>query len=55
MYEIIYFSSASCDLPHDDIHDILTTARRFNKRDAITGCIISHNREIIQILSPFPK
>jgi len=50
MYEIIYSSTASRDLNNDDITDILTTAHKYNAINKITGCLLYHNREFIQIL-----
>lgn len=50
MYEIIYSSSASRNLTNKDIQNILTTAHKFNKKDDITGCLLYHNKEFIQIL-----
>ena len=50
MYELIYRSVASRDLSDADIKDILTTAHKYNDINKITGCLLYHNREFIQIL-----
>lgn len=50
MYEIVYCSLASQDLNEDDISDILKSAHEFNSKNNITGCLLYHNREFIQIL-----
>lgn len=50
MYEITYCSSASPLLLAEDISAILEKARDFNTKNNITGCLLYHNREFIQIL-----
>ncbi len=50
MYELIYCSLASRDLSANDIADILNTARDYNSKNNITGCLLYHNNEFIQIL-----
>ena len=50
MYELIYRSVAKDDLNADDIEKILETARNFNFQNEITGCLLFHNNEFIQIL-----
>ena len=50
MYEIVYCSTASWDLTQKDIADILKTAHAFNAKHNITGCLLYHNREFLQIL-----
>ena len=50
MYEIVYCSTASRDLTSEDIADILKTAHEFNAKNNITGCLLYHNHEFLQIL-----
>ena len=50
MYELIYSSLASRKLSTDDITDILKLARDFNSKNNISGCLLYHNQEFIQIL-----
>ena len=50
MYELIYCSSSSNDLNSDDLKDILNTARTFNTKNDITGCLLYYKNKFIQIL-----
>lgn len=50
MYELIYCSLAKRDLGPEDISDILDKAHTFNLKHHITGCLLYHNNEFIQIL-----
>jgi hypothetical protein len=50
MYELIYRSVAKPNLNADDIAKILETARNFNSKNEITGCLLFHNNEFIQII-----
>lgn len=50
MYEIVYCSKASRNLTSKDIQDILKTAHSFNDKYNITGCLLYHNHEFLQIL-----
>jgi hypothetical protein len=50
MYELVYYSEADESLTIQDIEAILKTARGFNRSQNITGCLIYHNGEFIQIL-----
>jgi hypothetical protein len=50
MYEMIYCSLASSTINEDDISSILKKAREFNSKNRITGCLLYHKREFIQIL-----
>ena len=50
MYEIVYCSKASRDLTSKDISDILRRAHSFNSRHNITGCLLYHKHEFLQIL-----
>jgi len=50
MYELVYCSSAKPDLGSEDIAAILKTARDFNSKNNITGCLLYYKHEFIQIL-----
>ncbi|GHB83019.1 BLUF domain-containing protein [Persicitalea jodogahamensis] len=50
MYEITYCSTASPNLREEDIAAILEEARDHNMKSEISGCLLYHNREFIQIL-----
>ena len=50
MYEITYYSIAKPDLDAEDIGSILTTARAFNAKQGIAGCLLFHDHQFIQIL-----
>ncbi len=50
MYELIYRSVVKPNLNASDIEKILKTARNFNSKNEITGCLLFHNNEFIQIL-----
>ncbi len=50
MFELIYRSVASTSLNATDIADILYVSRNFNALHQITGCLVYHNNEFIQIL-----
>ncbi len=50
MFELIYCSIAKPDLKSKDIQDILQTAIDFNSKNNITGCLLFHNNEFLQIL-----
>jgi hypothetical protein len=50
MTELVYFSEANHDLKSEDVSNILKTARDFNSINNITGCLLYHNNEFLQIL-----
>jgi hypothetical protein len=50
MYELVYSSKAIKSLKEDDVSSILETSRDFNSKNNITGCLVFHNDEFIQIL-----
>lgn len=50
MFELIYRSVAVDHITRTDITDILNTARDFNEKNNITGCLLYHNGEFVQIL-----
>jgi hypothetical protein len=50
MYEITYYSLAKSGLTADDISHILKTSRTYNAQNGITGCLLYHKNQFIQIL-----
>lgn len=50
MYELIYISIAKPDITKDEISNILNNSVIKNKKNEITGCLLFHNNEFIQIL-----
>ena len=50
MFELIYHSVAMPNLGDEDVTNILETAREFNIKNNITGFLLCHNMEFIQIL-----
>ncbi|GHE59403.1 MULTISPECIES: BLUF domain-containing protein [Roseivirga] len=50
LYELIYRSTASSGLSEKDFNDILSTARSFNEANHITGCLLFHGGQFLQIL-----
>ncbi len=50
MYELLYSSTAAKDLKEEDISNILDTAREFNLKNNLSGCLVFHNNKFIQIL-----
>jgi len=50
MFELVYCSVAHPELKPEDIESILVTARDFNSANNITGCLVYHNKEFVQVL-----
>ncbi|WP_066253198.1 BLUF domain-containing protein [Hydrogenophaga flava] len=50
LYEIIYTSLASRDLPPEELAQLLDKARAHNASQGITGMMIYHRREFMQLL-----
>ena len=50
MHEITYYSLAKPGLRAEDIAAILETARSFNATNNISGCLLYHQNQFIQIL-----
>lgn len=50
MYELTYCSSASPKLNAKDITEILEKSQDYNSKNNITGCLLYHDQEFIQIL-----
>ena len=50
MYELVYSSIAKKEISEQEVIDILNTARDFNSKNNITGCLVFHKNEFIQVL-----
>ncbi len=50
MIELVYYSKATPGLTSEDLSDILKTAREFNSKNDITGCLFFDKNEFLQIL-----
>ena len=50
IFELIYYSTASPDLSTNDILNILENSRDFNSKNEITGCLLYHNNEFVQLI-----
>jgi hypothetical protein len=50
IFELVYCSIAQPGLTLEAINEILETARSFNDEHNITGCLIYHDGEFLQIL-----
>lgn len=50
LFELIYRSEADANVSDDDLLNILSKARRFNKENELTGCLLYNNRNFVQIL-----
>lgn len=50
IYEITYYSSAKAGLEKADITAILDTAKDFNAKNEITGCLVHYKHQFIQVL-----
>ncbi len=50
MFQLIYHSLAKPGLTLSEIDAILAKASAFNTKNNITGCLLYHNHEFIQIL-----
>lgn len=50
LYEIIYTSLATRDLTPEELAQLLDKARTFNASQGITGMMIYHRREFMQLL-----
>lgn len=47
---MIYYSTASPDLSINDILNILENSKDFNSKNEITGCLLYHNNEFVQLI-----
>ena len=50
MFELVYRSTSKNNINNDDISIILKSSRVFNSKNDITGCLLYHNHEFIQII-----
>ena len=50
MFELVYNYIANLNLTAEDINNILNTSRDFNSKNSITGCLLYHNNQFLQIL-----
>lgn len=50
MFELLYTSLSPVELSEDELTDILEKARIKNNKLGVTGMLIYHDREIMQIL-----
>lgn len=50
LFELIYHSQAIPNLPATEHEKILAVAREFNKANNITGCLLFHKGQFLQIL-----
>lgn len=55
LHEIIYTSLASRDLSHEELAQLLDKARAHNASQGITGMMIYHRREFMQLLEGEPS
>lgn len=50
LYELIYRSTAKPGITDEELKDILNTARKFNNENNITGCLLYHGDQFLQLL-----
>lgn len=50
LFELIYRSEADPNVSDDDLLNILSTARNFNGKNGLTGCLLYNDRHFVQIL-----
>uniref|UniRef100_UPI0040499369 BLUF domain-containing protein n=1 Tax=Fulvivirga sp. TaxID=1931237 RepID=UPI0040499369 len=50
MFELVYNSIGNPNLTAEDKTNILNTSRDFNSKNNITGCLLYHNNQFLQIL-----
>ncbi len=50
MYELIYYSIAAENTNELVIAQILSESRAFNSKNNITGCLLYHNNQFLQVL-----
>jgi len=49
-HELIYHSYANADITNEQINDIIEVAKSNNTKHGITGCLLYHNKQFIQLL-----
>ncbi len=50
MFELVYYSIANPDFAEPEILSMLDGARKFNKEQDITGCLLYHKGVFVQLL-----
>ena len=50
IHSILYKSKAHASFSMEAIHRMLIDAKRFNKKNNITGCILYHDKQFIQLI-----
>tara|TARA_R110001599_G_C12271108_1_gene661471 strand:- start:1233 stop:1652 length:420 start_codon:yes stop_codon:yes gene_type:complete len=50
LFELIYHSKAVLNIEDYEIEDILKTSRELNTKHHITGCLLFHNNQFLQII-----
>lgn len=50
LFELIYRSEADADVSDDDLLNILSTARSFNAKNQLTGCLLYNKHCFVQVL-----
>lgn len=50
MFELVYYSIANADFAESEILRMLDSARKFNKEQDITGCLLYHKGVFVQLL-----
>lgn len=50
MYSVLYRSLASPDFTKEDIYKMLSHSRAFNKSHGITGCLLFHQGQFLQLI-----
>ena len=50
MFELVYYSIANSDFTEPEILRMLDGARKFNKEQEITGCLLYHKGVFVQLL-----
>ena len=50
VFQLTYYSTARSGISSKNIEDILITSRKHNGANDITGCLLYHNDEFLQIL-----
>lgn len=50
MFCLVYKSKALASIGNQEVKDILVTARRFNKKNNITGCLLFYGGRFLQYL-----
>jgi hypothetical protein len=50
MIQLVYYSISNLELTSEDMTDILVSARAYNSKNKITGCLLYHNKIFLQLL-----